>query len=288
MNRRIFAGVGAAVMMAFLVGCDEIKFGGTMTIHEIMTFAQRGEDPYDCNQKPDWWNCKPGGNVVINPGQFQTNVTLGMSGQEKMIKMEVKNNGSKPTVVELLFDKNIATNDHFVLKAGQIKQNFDVTGDIVTTVTKTPEESSNESCTYQVQEMVCRGSKSADTVAASTDELSAKVEEAVLDFGKRPGGFPGQYPGYPGQYPGYPGQYPGYPGQYPGYPGYPGQYNNPSAPNCHPVWVTRYGWQYVRFYFETTTKDITASFVQTDKSLADYKGTGSKTEKVYTYQSPCR
>ena len=249
MNRRIFTGVGVAAMMAFLVGCDEIKFGGTLTVHDVMTFAQTGADRK--------------GTVVVNPGQFQTKAILGVSGQEKQIKLKIKNNGDKETVVEINFDKDIETNDNFVLKADQIKQNFDLVGNIVTKVTRTPEETSNESCTYQTQEWVCRTSKSADTVAASTDKLAAKVEEAVLDFGKQ----------YPGQYP---------------YPGYPGQYYNPPVPSCHTVWVTRYGWQYVRFFYETTTKDITTTFVQPTKTLADYKGTSSETEKIYTYQSVCR
>ncbi len=261
MNKKIFAGVGVAVMMAFLAGCDEIKFGGTLTVHESMTFAQTRQDPSTCDQAPEYRACRKAGNVVLNPGQFQTRVILGTSGQEKQIRLEVKNNGNDPTVVDINFDKNIETNDHFVLKAGQIGQNFDLAGDIATKVTRTPEESAHESCTYQVQEMVCRNSKSADTEAEPTDGLSAGVEDAILEFGKQAGGNPGPYPG---------------------------QYGHPPAPNCHPVWVTRIGRQYVRFFYETTTKEITAGFVQADKDLADYKGSSSKTEKIYTFQSVCR
>ena len=167
----------------------------------------------------------------------------------------------RQSVVEIFFKEHQTTITR--PESGADKQNFDLVGNIVTKVTRTQEETSNESCTYQTQEWVCRTSKSADTVAAATDELSAKVEEAVLDFGKQ----------YPGQYP---------------YPGYPGQYYNPPVPSCHTVWVTRYGWQYVRFFYETTTKDITTTFVQPTKTLADYKGTSSETEKIYTYQSVCR
>jgi len=284
MNRKQLAGIGLAAMLAFLVGCDEIKFGGTLSVHEAITFAQKGDDPYDCNQKPDWWNCKPAGNVAVNPGDFSTKVTLGMAnGQEKQIKMEIKNNGNNPTVIDLTFDKNIETNDNFLLTAAQLKQNFDLKGNIVTTVTRTPEQSDNESCTYQVQEMVCRNGRGADTSKDAAPELTAKVEDSILKFGNQPGGFPGGHPGgFPGSFPG------GHPGGYPNPGQYPGGYNQPPVPNCHPVWVTRYGWQYVRFYYETTTKDITASFAQADKNLADYKGTGSKTEKIYTFQSQCR
>ena len=241
MKQRVIAGMGLAALMAVLVGCDEIKFGGMLTVHDVITFAQTG-----ANKR---------GIVVVNPGQFQTKVILGMYGQEKQIKLEINNNGNNPTVVEMNFDKNIETNDNFVLKAAQIGQNFDLVGNIVTTVTRAQEQSANESCTYQAQEIVCRGVRSADTGLASTDELAPKVEAAILEFGKQPA---------------------------------PGQFVPPQPPSCYPTWVTRYGWQNVRFYFETTTKDITASFVQADKSLADYKGTGSTTEKVYTYQSVCR
>jgi len=245
MNRRIFTGVAVTAMMAFLVGCDEIKFGGTLNVFEAMTFAQDA------------------GKVVVNPGQFQTKVILGMNGNQKQIKLEIKNNGNQPTVVDLNFDKNIETNDQFTLKADQIKQAFDVTGNIVTTVTRTQEQWGNQSCTYQAQEIVCRGTKSADEVKDANPELTAKVEESILDFGKQ----------YPGQY-----------GQYP----YPGQYGNPPVPNCHPVWVTRYGWQDIRYYDETTKKDITAAFVQADKNLANYVGTGSSTQRINTYQGYCR
>ena len=62
----------------------------------------------------------------------------------------------------------------------------------------------------------------------------------------------------------------------------------PPHPVCHPQWVTRYGYQYVSFYYETTTKDIAARFVQADKTLADYAGTTSDTKKVYTYRDTCR
>ena len=296
MKRRVLAEAGVLAMLVFLIGCDEIKFSGTLDVHEIMTFMQAGEDPYACQQKPDWWNCKPAGPVTVNPGQFSTKATLGMSGQQKQIKLEV-NNAKPATVIELNFDKNIETNDHFLLTAAQLKQNFDLAGDIVTTVTRTPEQSATESCTYQTQEMVCRGVeavKSADTDAKALKDLTAAVDELGVKgpFGPPPGPFPGPHPGPygPGPFPGPygPGPHPGPYGPGPG----PGPYGPGPGPHpgpvCHPQWVTRYGYQYVRFYFETTTKDITAKFVQGDKNLADYKGQAADTKKVYTYQDTCR
>jgi len=44
---------------------------------------------------------------------------------------------------------------------------------------------------------------------------------------------------------------------------------------------------YVRFYYETTNRDITASFMQGVKNLGDFQGHASSTEKVITYQGQC-
>ena len=164
MKQRVIAGMGLAALMAVLVGCDEIKFGGMLTVHDVITFAQTG-----ANKR---------GTVVVNPGQFQTKVILGMYGQEKQIKLEIDN--AKPaTVIDLNFDKNIETSDHFLLTAAQLKQNFDLAGDIVTTVTRTPEQTATESCTYQAQEMVCRAAepvKSVDTDSQAMKDLTAAVD----------------------------------------------------------------------------------------------------------------
>jgi len=297
--------MGLMTLMAFLVGCDEIKFNGVLGVHEIMTFAQEGEDPYTCQQKPDYWNCKPAGNAVVNPGQFNTKAILSGDNQQKQITLEIKN-GQNPTVVDLKFDKNIETGDHFLITAAQLKQNFDLAGDIVTQVTRTPEQSGTESCTYQAQEMVCRSMetvKSDDSSSQALGDLTALADE----LGLKPGHFPGgQQPGHggpqPGHFPG--GQQPGHggpqPGHFPGgqqpdhggpqpgsFPGTHGPQPYP-GPVCHPVWVSRPGYQYVRFYYETTTKDITAKFLQGDKNLADYQGQSSNTKKIYTYQDTCR
>lgn len=53
MKQRIIAGMGLAALMAFLAGCDEIKFGGSLSVYAPITFWQEGEDPYACQQKPD-------------------------------------------------------------------------------------------------------------------------------------------------------------------------------------------------------------------------------------------
>ncbi|MBI4802131.1 MAG: hypothetical protein HY796_06370 [Elusimicrobia bacterium] len=256
MKRRVLAEAGVLTMMVFLVGCDEVKFNGTLGVRETITFAQEGEDRNICDQKPDPSNCRQAVNVVLNPGQFQTKVTLGKSGQQKYIKMEVKTSNS-PTVIEMNFDKDIELGEHFVLKADQIKQAFDLAGDIATKVDRTQEETGMESCTYQTQEWVCRSAeavKSEESDSEAFNDLAASVEELGEKYGPYPG---------------------------------PGQYYGPQPPVCHPVWVTRPGRQYVRFYYETTTKDIAARFVQSDKNLADYQGRSSRTEKIYTYQGQC-
>jgi hypothetical protein len=45
---------------------------------------------------------------------------------------------------------------------------------------------------------------------------------------------------------------------------------------------------FVRYYYETTVKDISAKFLQGNINLADYQGQASGSEKKYTYQSMCR
>ncbi len=276
MKQKVLAGIGIMAFMAFLIGCDEIKFDGTLGIHEAITFAQKGDDPYTCNQMPNPWDCKPASTIVLNPGQFATKITLGMSGDEKQITMEVKN-GQHPTEITMEFDKNIETGDHFTIPAAQIKQNFDLTGDIVTKVDRTQEQSATESCTYQTQEIVCR----AGALKSDNPELSAKVKDAILKFGNLTASKSEFETATPVPAPVEASARPPFPGPYPGpYPG--------PGPVCHPVWVTRYGYQNVRFYYETTTKDITASFIQSAKNLADYQGRASTTEKIYTYQSVCR
>ncbi len=300
MKRRVLAEAGVLALMMFFVGCDELKFNGTLNVREMMTFAQEGEDPYTCQQKPDWYNCKPAGTVTINPGQFATKIIVGMAnGSEKSIKMEVSNNGNNPTTVEMKFDKNIETGDHFLITGAQIKQNFDLAGDIATKVTNSPEQSGQDSCTYQVQEMVCRGvQKAVEPSKADTKVLTDLTAQVEALGGKPfpgpgghggPGGHPGPFPGpQPGPFGPPPGPHPGpYPGPHPGPGPGPGPMP-PPHPVCHPQWVTRYGYQYVSFYYETTTKDIAARFVQADKTLADYAGTTSDTKKVYTYRDTCR
>jgi hypothetical protein len=277
MKRRILAGTGLIALTAFLAGCDEIKFNGMFGIHETMTFAQEMADPYDPNPNPDWLSGKQAGNIIVSPGNFSTAITLGGSNEEKEIKLEIKN-GPKPTVIELKFDKDIEIGEHFILTAAQLKQNFDLAGDIATKITQSPEQSGNESCYYQAQEWVCRAEKTGETTdSVAYAELEAANPEPGAASDKAP--FPVPYPSpYPGQYPGnYPAPYP--PGYHPGpYPG----------PNCHTIWVTRPGYQYVRYYYETTVRDITARFLQGDKTLADYQGKASSTEQKYTYRDACR
>lgn len=225
----------------------------------------------------------------MNPGQFATNATLGMNGQQKQIRLEVKN-ANPATVVELNFDKNIEIGEQFTLTAAQIKQNFDLAGTMLTKVENSAEQSGTEYCTYQYPQTVCRGkTKTADAALEA-------VETEVSKFGGpgghgglgNHGGFGGiPQPGYPS--PVFPGQqYPGY--QYPGNGGgHGGQYGPyPGTPNCHTEWVSRPGSMYVRFYYETTLRDIKAGFVQGSVSLADYQGHASSTKTVYTYQSQCR
>ncbi|MBU2572735.1 MAG: hypothetical protein KKH28_01480 [Elusimicrobia bacterium] len=252
MKRKVLAQAGVAAMMVFLTGCDEIKFNGMFDVRETMTFAQEAEDRSVCAQKADPSDCRQAGTVILNPGQFQTKVTMGKSGGKKYVRMEVKT-GSKPTRIEMEFDKNIETGDHFVIRADQLKQAYDLVGDIATKVDRTQEQSAWEHCTYQAQEIVCRSGKSVE-LEMDSESLGDLAEAAGLEDKHGPN---------------------------------PPQYHGPNPPVCHTVWVTRPGSQHVRYFYETTTKDIKAGFLQAEKSFADYQGQSSRTEKVYTYEGRC-
>jgi len=251
MKQRILAGMGIAAAMAFLVGCGEITFSGLFNIHEPITFTQTGKS----DQNGNWQNFRAPVAVVLPAGQFNAKATIGQSGNQKQIKLEVSNT-NPATVVELNFDKNINIADNFTLTAAQLKQNFDLTGNIVTKVEKSAEQSGNEYCTTQQPQTVCRA-------IANTSKETEAIESVTAEISKL-GGFPGG-PGFNGPNPG----------------------PMPHPPVCQTIWVTRPGNMYVRFYYETTIRDINASFMQAAKSLGEFQGRASSTEKVITYQGQC-
>jgi len=271
MKQRILSGVGIAAMMAFLAGCDEVKFGGSLGVNEQMTFTQnKGADKA---QVVEWESNKAAGDIVLNPGRFSTKITMGKSGRKNQLTLEVAN-ANPATVIKMKFDKNINLGENFTLTAAQLGQNFDLTGNLITKVERSPEQSGYESCTYQYPQTVCRsGAKSADAAIATVQADAAKLGQNsdFSNLGSVPSVSAPQFSNYPGQFPGQ------YPGQYPGY--YP--------PGCSTIWVSRPGTMYVRYYYETTTRDISARFVQGEKNLADYQGKASNTEKINTSQGSC-
>ncbi|MDO8803964.1 MAG: hypothetical protein Q7R35_06015, partial [Elusimicrobiota bacterium] len=126
---------------------------------------------------------------------------------------------------------------------------------------------------YQYPQTVCRSiAKSVEPALETTQATIAKLDQTT-DFSNL-----ASVPSVPnaevsknhGQYP----------GQYP----HPGQYN---TPNCHTVWVSRPGSMFVRYFIETTLRDINAKFVQGEKTLAGYQGKASSSERIYTYQGTC-
>ena len=263
MKQRILAGAGIAAMMALLAGCDEIKFNGSMNVLEQMTFTQ-SRGPADGARVVERDLSRAGGTAVLNPGQFTTKIIMGQSGQNKELTMEVSN-ANPATVIKMKFDKNINLGENFTLTAAQLGQNFDLTGTLATKVEKSPEQTGWEYCTTQVPQTVCRSAKSAD----------ASAEKAAADIARFDGSIPGarEIPS----------------ASNPQFVKGPGQFNGPVpyTPTCSTVWVTRPGNMYVRFYYETTTRDINARFVQGEKTLASYLGQASETQKINTYQGMC-
>lgn len=241
--------IGVAAMALFLVGCDEVKFNGTMNVLEQITFSQ-----------------SQGKTVVVAPGQFSAKATLSANNSKKKLKLEIKN-ADPATEVKLEFDKNINIGETFTITAAQLGQNFDLAGTMATKVERGPEQSSYESCTYQYPQTVCRSNKEADAAvsakAASIVSEFASVEAVSVPEASNPVLSEEKYGPYPGQY------------------------GQPHTPVCYTQWVTRPGTRYVRYFIETTLRDIDAGFVQNGKTLGSFKGHSVQNETVYTYQSDC-
>lgn len=241
---------GIAAVAAVLVGCNEINFSGLLNITEPVTFSQEGRAL-----------------VTVNPGQFQTKASIGQSGNKKQIKLEIKN-ADPATKVTISFDKNINVGENFNLAAAQIGQNFDLAGTMLTKVENSPEQYGYESCTYQRPQTVCRGVKSNEAVETAVAAEISKLDDAVIPLRAMP-----EVPN-PVQAE----------NSRPYYGPVPGQ---PYTPVCNTVWVTVYGNQQVRYFLETTNRDLTANFVQAGKNLGTYTGKSSETRRVYTYQGQC-
>lgn len=190
-------------------------------------------------------------NITVNPGQFSAKATIGRSGNKNQIKLQIAN-AEKPTTVVLSFDKNINIGETFNISAAALKQNFDLAGTMATKVERGQEQWGRESCTYQEPQTVCRYDKSDE---ATEDNIMEALGDEFEQFGYDKHHTP----------------------------------TNPQVhtPVCHTVWVSRPGWQDVRYYYETTLRDIDANFVQAGTALANYKGHSSQTEKVITYQGRC-
>lgn len=251
MNQKIMKGLGLAAVAVFLVGCNEINFSGLLNVTEPITFAgQRAE-------------------IVVNPGQFNTKASIGQSGSKKTIKLEIAN-ANPATKVELSFDKNINIGATFTLAAAQIGQNFDVNGTMDTKVEKSPEYSRNEFCTYQMPQTVCRAAKSVAqdaSVEAVTAEVSKLAEAAQVSVpeASNPAPVDAKGPQFNGPVP-----------------------PPPHTPTCHTQWISMNGYKYVRYYVETTTRDIKSDFVQAGRTLGSYSGRSVENRDVYTYEGQCR
>ncbi|MDA8130326.1 MAG: hypothetical protein M0011_02360 [Elusimicrobia bacterium] len=159
MNKKIISSLGIAAMMAVLVGCNEINFGGMLDLTSPVTFANQNRAI-----------------VTINPGQFQTKAVIGKSGNNKEITLEIKN-ADQPTKVKISFDKNINIGETFDLTPAQIGQNFGLKGTMKTVVTNSADQSGWESCTYQRPETICRALKSNETAASKTLEAGLGQDE---------------------------------------------------------------------------------------------------------------
>ncbi len=249
MKQKMMKLAGLAAVAAVLAGCNEINFSGLLNVAEPITFSQDTKAV-----------------LTVNPGQFQAKASLGQSGSKKQIKLEIKN-GDTPTKVTISFDKNINIGEHFNLAAAQIGQNFDLAGDMATKVERSQEYSGTESCTYQYPQTVCRSAKSADLTDGVMSELASNetYERSVPEASNPAPAETDRGPQFNGPVP-----------------------PPPHVPVCNTIWVSRPGTMFVRYYYETTTRDLKADFVQAGKTLGSYTGQSVETRQVNTYESNCR
>lgn len=263
--KQVIKGISIAAVALFMAGCDEVKFNGLLNVSEPLAFKQ------DLKAFTPEENYRGPAVVTVAPGQFQAKATIGKSGSKKQIKLEIAN-GEKPTVVKIQFSKDIPLGSEFTLAAAQIGQSFDMVGRMDTKVEKSPEYSGYEHCTYQYPQTVCRSA-----AKSANEEAASKTLESDLSAFAKASDSEDRAPGVPNPTL--------VPGHYP-----PGQFNNPPPPHtpvCHTVWIDRPGTMYVRYYHETTLRDLSADFVQGGKTLANYSGKSSETRTVYTHQSAC-
>ncbi len=133
-------------LMMVLVSCKEIS--GTFLVNQDFSA--------NVNKKCGWnpfGSCDPNKKLQIPAGNYNAVIDFGSKTE---IKIEMKANAFKETIT-LLRPKNFEfpTNGDFVLTSVQVNQSFDVKGNVQTTVSESPLQRGNESCTYMAPVWVC-------------------------------------------------------------------------------------------------------------------------------------
>jgi hypothetical protein len=243
-----------AAAAGLLTACEDTKFSGQLNAYNTFNITEE-YDVIDCNNRFDWWNCQSK-SLSVNPGSHSADISLTQSGSTKQIVLKL--DGDKNKVIKISLDKDVSVGDQFSIRASQIKQDFDIVGRIDTQVSRSQEMSAIETCSETHYERRCHieGGNQGHLVVAT------------------------QQPGY--LVPGHP------PGE--GQPG-PGHQPPPYIPPhevCENVPVTLYGNQDVSYYNQTTVKTLSAQFLKNSSNLADFVGSRSNTDKIYTYRGLCR
>jgi len=253
-----------AAATGLLTACEDTKYSGQLNAHNTFSITEE-YDATDCNNRFDWWNCQSK-SLSINPGSHAADISLTQSGSTKQIVLKL--DGDKNKVIKISLDKDVSVGDQFSIRASQIKQDFDIIGRIDTQVSRSQEVSAVETCSETHYERRCHmeGGNQGHLIMAS------------------------QQPDYlvPGHPPGE-GQ-PGQGGLVPG-PSHGGPQPPPYIPPhevCENVPVTLYGNQDVSYYNQTTVKTLSAQFLKNSSNIADFVGSRSNTDKIYTYQGVCR
>lgn len=254
--KKLFPILAAATL---LTACEDLKFGGQLTVHSNFNINE-DYDPVACNERFDWWNCRSK-SLSVDSGSHTAEISLTKLGTTKQIFLKLDGKRDKEIKIEL--NKDIKLNDQFYIQASDIKQDFDISGRIDTQVSDSQEISGVETCSETHYERRCRW-------------VQQQQDVHQIDMQPNDGGHlvPGPSGGHQGG----------------GHHGGDLRPVRPLPPReiCENVPVTLYGDQDVSFFYRTTVKTLSAQFVKSQNSLADFVGTKSSSDKIYTYRSVCR
>lgn len=134
----------------FLAACDEPVYYGEFHIQKPFVITEKYSRS-ECNDRYDWWNCQDKA-LSLSQGAHKVKYALLKKGKDTVINFIFDNDKSKNIIIT---SPEINLNDEFHIAAADINQNFDISGQIDTDITRSSETDGLESCTYTTHEFLC-------------------------------------------------------------------------------------------------------------------------------------